>query len=509
MIGLLAVPLNHVPPVLSVVLPLVDDRGFGEAALASWVGQTLDPRSFEIVAVTDDSRSRLARRARSFLRPHDRLLLVPGAREMELYQAGGEAARADLLLFTEAHCVAEREVAEALVRRLAASRAAAAMSAGEPLASNAIARFETRLHRESLRDYPADRWRRVALRGLAIRRTAWIEAGMFATECGRLAEAILAVRLDRRGHSIEHCPDARIRHGNCARLRDLAVALRPHGRGQAAWRERCEAGLEAEFLPRLSDWSERARWEPRVARHAARVLLRVAARRAVRREWRESAAVARTLPAFLAASLFGARVPRLLAAARAAWFLAACRWRWGEERRYRSYARASSELLRWGVLDHAAASALPAAPSTEILFPADLPDGAFVGFHAAERWSAGEIKPSCRWTRPFAILRLGLAAADYRLTLDLRSPVAPERRALRLFFNGSPTTASPDGSFALRRDGFRPGEQLLTILCAPFRPARSGLPDPRELGVALFSLRFERLPGTEPPARRDSLERES
>jgi hypothetical protein len=489
--------LNGLPPALTVVLPLVDDRGLGDAALASWAGQTLDPGNFEIVAVVDDPRSRLARRAGSFLRSHDRLLVAPGAGEMELYQAGADAARAELLLFTEAHCLAEPETAEALIRHFTESKAAAAILGGEPAESNAIARFETRLLEEGLRNQPAETWRRVALRGLAIRRTAWIEAGKFATECGRLAEAILAVRLERLGGRIEACPEARIRHGNCTRLRDLAAALRPHGRGQAVWRERCEAGLESEFLPRLPDWSERARWEPGLARHAVHILLRMTAREAVRGRWRESGEAARALPGFLTAALVGARAPRCLAAARAACFLAACRLRRGEERRYRSYARACSELLRWGVFDHVVASALPAAPPDRLLHPADLPDGIFVGFHAAERWSAEETRPSCRWTRPFAMLRLGLAPADYRLTLEARSPVEPGRRALRLFFNGRPTPASPDGSFALRRGGFRAGEQILTIACAPFHPARMGLPDTRELGVALFALRFEPLRGAE------------
>ena len=33
----------------------------------------------------------------------------------------------------------------------------------------------------------------------------------------------------------------------------------------------------------------------------------------------------------------------------------------------------------------------------------------------------------------------------------------------------------------------------LGIACAPFHPARIGLDDPRELGVAVFAVRFERL----------------
>jgi len=492
------------PLALTVVLPLIDDRGHGERALASWIGQTLAAERFEIVAVTPAPGGRLARRVRSLLRPQDRLEAAPGAAEMELYQAGARAARAELLLFTEAHCLAEPDAAEALLRRFAepwtaaSPRAgpAAAQLAGEPLASNAFAAFETRLLRDGLRAHPDDAWRRVSLRGFAVRRAAWEAAGGFATGCGRLAEAILGVRLLRLGYRIDDCPEVRVRHGNCSRARDLAAALRPHGRGQGAWRERCEAGLERDFLPPLPDWSDRAGWAPRLARHALRIRLGILGRAALRRAWRpHAAAAARALPGCLAAALLGHHAPRALATVRAACSLAASRWGPGEERRYRAYGRASSELLRAGVLDHAAAAGLPAAPAATVLLPSELPDGVLAGFYAPERWSAGDAQPTCRWTRPFALLRLALEPADLRLILEVSSPVPPERRALRVFWNGSPVRAAPDGGFLLQRRRFRPGEQLLAIACAPFRPASSGLDDPRELGVAVFALRFERLPG--------------
>src|ERR1700724_1397653 len=221
------------PLALTVVLPLIDDRGQGERALASWTGQTLAAKRFEIVAVTPPPGGRLAR----------------GAAEMELSQAGARAARGEVLLFTEAHCLAEPDAAAALLRRFAepwtaapqragAAGPAAAQLAGEPLASNAFAAFETRLLRDGLRAHPDDAWRRGSLRGFAVRRAAWEAAGGFATGCGRLAEAILGVRLLRLGWRIDDCPEARVRHGNCSRARDLAAALRPHGKGQGAWRER-------------------------------------------------------------------------------------------------------------------------------------------------------------------------------------------------------------------------------------------------------------------------------
>ena len=333
-------------------------------------------------------------------------------------------------------------------------------------------------------------WRRVGLRGLAIRRGDWERAGEFETSCGRLAESILAVRLERLGVQIEDCPGARVRHGNCSRVVDLFAALFPSGRGQAEWRRRCEEGLEEEFLPPLTEWAARGRWDRSIARHAMGVLIRLAAKNAERGEWRKFAGSARSMSEYLPPAVFGSLAVRCGAAVRAGWFLARSRFGRSEERRYRCYARASSELLRWGVLDRVAGS-LPAPPVATILRPAELPDGVFIGFHGAERFSASDPRPTCRWTRPFGLMRLGLPPADYRLMIDARSPVASEKRALRLFFNGHPLDGSPEEGFLVRGSLFRRGEQRLSFVCAPFRPAESGLPDTRELGVALFLLRFE------------------
>lgn len=483
---------------LTVILPLVDDRGFGEAALASWIGQP-DADSFEIIAVGNDPSSQLVRRARQLARPEDRVLVLPGMDEIELYRAGGEAAATELLLFTESHCIAEPGAARALVDLLRRTDAAAAMVSGRPMTSNAFAQFETRLFEEGLRQHPGDDWRWVGLRGLAIRRDAWERAGKFETSCGRLAESILAVRVGRMGGRIEVCPDARVRHGNCSRMRDLFAALHPSGRGQAEWRRRCEAGLEEEFLPPLAEWSERARWNRRIAAAAAGLHLRIGGDEAMRGQWRRAAARLRPLVGSGFRAVLGSRGVRCAAGVRAGWFLSSSVLRPSAEGRYRAYSRASSELLRWGVLDRVDGS-LPPAPATPQLRPSELPDGVFAGFHAAERFSADEPRPSCRWTRPFAMMRLGHPPADYRLSLDVRSPVPLERLALRLFWNGYRLEGSVEDGFAVPKEAFRRGEQLLAFDCTPFHPQRVGLPDTRELGVAVFALTLERIAGPEGPS---------
>jgi hypothetical protein len=476
-------------PELSIVLPLLDDRGLGRSALDAWRAQTLEAGRFEVVAVAPDETGPLASAARRRLRPHDQLVVVPGGEEIHLYQAGAEAARGAILLFTEAHCLPEPDTAAALVRDFEVAAAPVLVLGGGAIASSQIARFESRLLREGLRLHQNDAWRRVSLRGLALRRDLWRSAGGFEVGCGRFAEAVLGARLGRLGQPIGEAPTARVRHANCSSYAELAEPLRGLGRGQAAWRERCERQLEVDFLPPLPEWCERARWHRPHARHLAGVALRALLLDSGRQGFAARAgAMVRALPRLLAAALLGPRGPLGLAAVRARLATAAGRLALGEARRFRAYGHASSELLRWGVLERVARRPwLPPAPAATAIHPGAMPDGALVDFHLAERWG----EECCRWSRPLALMPFRLPPGDYRATLDLRSPVSAAERCLRCFFNGRPLPAGA-AVFDLRREWFRAGgDQRLAIACAPFRPRRSGLPDERELGVAVFRLDLE------------------
>ena len=93
-------------PLLSVILPLFDDRDASAAGLASWRAQRYPADRFEVVVVATGSRPDLERQARQLLRPSDRLVQCPSFNEAALYNAGGAVARGVVLLFTELHVLA-------------------------------------------------------------------------------------------------------------------------------------------------------------------------------------------------------------------------------------------------------------------------------------------------------------------------------------------------------------------------------------------------------------------
>jgi hypothetical protein len=485
-------------PTLSVVVPLVDDRDNAGPCLDGWLTQAAGCRDTEIVLVADDDHPQVAR-LRARLRAQDRVVSCSSREEIAFYVAGARAARGRLLLFTESHCIPSSDAALRLREFFERRHGCAGWLESDCVASNAWGRMEARLYDTEKRNRrDPDDWRHVSLRGIAVTRNDFERAGGFDTAFGRFAEGVLARRLQEMGVRFVAVPGPLVCHVNCTSFRELATALVHHALGQAAHRERCEMGLAAEMLPPAEVWSRRAEWSRPYAAEALRILALSLRLDRGRPSWDARARAAmHALPRLVAAVAFGA--PGAVLVAGLAARLAALRFRlaFGEERRFAAYVRVWTSLLTVGLLRYAAARPAIAAPHLcegAPLLPAELPDGALLGFHAPDRWGA----EACRWTRPWALVRIALEPADLRFRLDLRSPVPPERRCLSIYFDGRPVRGSArhedDGQlvFDIRREAFRPRpEHTLGLVCAPYRPAKDGLPDQRELGVALFSIAVE------------------
>ena len=105
-------------PELAVVMPLEDPRGDIVEHLRTWSdGQTLARDRYQLVLSTNGDHPEFERRVGELLAPHDELVSVPpgklpreeGAALIALYDAAARAARAPVLVITEAHCRADSE----------------------------------------------------------------------------------------------------------------------------------------------------------------------------------------------------------------------------------------------------------------------------------------------------------------------------------------------------------------------------------------------------------------
>jgi hypothetical protein len=101
-------------PRISVLLPLVDERGLRLDSVRSWVvNGARDPTSYELVVMLDDNAAWKADELRRILRPHDRVIHSHTDNEMELFHLAATHARGEILLFSEGHCIVDPGAIEA------------------------------------------------------------------------------------------------------------------------------------------------------------------------------------------------------------------------------------------------------------------------------------------------------------------------------------------------------------------------------------------------------------
>jgi Glycosyl transferase family 2 len=479
-----------VTPGLSVILPLGDHRGLAERSASGWARQTLADDRYEIVAVADGHHPRLAARVRGLLRPHDQLIVIPRAREIELYQAGAQAAGGDVLLFTESHCLPEPEAVEAVERSFSSPGVVAGCLRAGNIRRSRLSRMEELMTRqeEAVRG-GAGRWANVSLRGFAVRAETFRRLGGFRAELERFAETAFAIELERSGGCIGDIPDAVVQHGDCATVSELEPALLALGRGRRAFVEGGPREVVERYLGAPAG-IERMALERRPALALSYVIAR-ALLSGNRSGTRSS--LARSLVRLAPAALGGSRGVLVAARTRARLALLRSLRPGGEpESRLPRFAAAWRALVRCGELQQLARRPLPPLPPLDplpLFSPGEMDDAHFLGFHAREADDRGPF----RWSGPVGLLRLPLAVGDYEGRLTASS--APGERPFALFFNGRRVRFEVEPgetlrfTFPLERRAFNAdGEQHLSIVCAPFVPRDAGLSDPRALGLAFRTL---------------------
>jgi glycosyltransferase involved in cell wall biosynthesis len=234
---------NSVPEV-SVVIPARDAEDSLPRLLSSLARQTLARDRFEIVVVENGSRDRTAEVAE---RAGARVLRERVGNRSRARNVGVTAAKADLLAFTDADCVASSSWLE----RLLACRGRAPLVAGSVVVStapspNAVERFES-LWRFSQSAWVQQGW--AATANLCVERFAFDAIGGFDPAYRHIGEdADFCLRAGRAGLALVYCEDAVVTHDAERELGPLlrraffhgyssAQVLSRLGVGHAAWRD--------------------------------------------------------------------------------------------------------------------------------------------------------------------------------------------------------------------------------------------------------------------------------
>jgi hypothetical protein len=483
-------------PLVSVVVPYGDVRRRPEH-VATWTRQqTLPGDRFEVIVLAGRLPPAEEAAVRGELRPQDRFLRRDADGQFAMYAAGAEAARGALLMFTEDHCLADPGCLETVVRYFRANDCDGASVHWGSVDHTAVARVEGLACDISLRKWAAPgHWDRVRIRGFAVRREVYRDAGGFEGRWGHFAEAVLAARLHARGRRIDFMDGPGVRHVNTW---TLAHAFR-NARGYAWYEAEFGDAGDPEFCERyfyISAMLAGAAPPPaddlRRRRRTVQAVLRREAARGVRPFWRAARALVPEWLNAVAWSASGSARARL--AARLALLGARLRfalWWWDEARRLAAFCDYWTGAVRCARADYVARNPRPAPPPLRF---ADTPGGRLAPQHLPCPYPVEQYGGrTFRWTGPVATFPLDLAPGDYRLEIDtgeLRGPV--ERLPVWVVWCGrvlEPEQVRRQGgrlSVELTREMFAGGRPWLGVAAPALR--LSGTADRRRLGLPICSI---------------------
>lgn len=482
-------------PEVAVVVPLDDPRGDVVEHLRTWTrAQTLERGRFQVVASADGEHSEFARRIAGELAPHDRLVTVPGANLMDLYDAAARAASAPVLVLTEAHVRAEPGCLAAIAEAFAddPELEVATLKHHQIVDAGGISGFSSRWFERAFAAWKAAGWLRLNITGVAIRTETYLGVGGLDTRLGLYAPFLMAALLDLEQARTRHLEQAEVGH---VLEHEMGYALElgaDYTRGECMVRRERDPAFCERYLGPAGLFGRRLAYRREIARATVRGLTAAIGHSPADAPW-----LARELVARFPARWAGAW-PRLwwehartfphrvLAATQAI----------PEETRWRSYLMAHEGNVRATQLrDIVAENGLtpPLRDSGGGAIAADRLGEILVGVHGLE----SDASRSFRWTEPVALLRLNVPAEGALLEIDtggLRG-AAPLDFLLGIYAAGKRVAAEDvSGDERLIRARLRPeiaqaaAESGLVLVCRPLLPYREGSTDRRRLGIPIVQL---------------------
>jgi hypothetical protein len=317
-------------PLLSVVIPLYDKRVEEEACLESWCRlQTLDRDSFEVIVTSNGEGPKAEERVRQYLKSPDRLVARPGSNMAGLYHAGAEASAAPLIFFTELHCIAEPECLKELLCYLEGKEMAGACVNTYGDYSNVFSSVEAELFDAMFEEWITQNTsKKVLLRGVAIKRGPYFEAGGFRERYNRLCDGLLGARLEELGYELGYAEKAKLQHYYSTRYSQLLLPVREKVVNECTFRLEDTTGLSSRFWGVPSDWALRQNFNPGRGRYLfARLFQSIALKPGEQFRW--SPETIQELGYLLKVAGFGLRFRLVLTWLKMARQAIKC-WRWQE-----------------------------------------------------------------------------------------------------------------------------------------------------------------------------------
>lgn len=498
-----ALAISEVELDLSVVIPLYDKRVSEEACLESWCrNQTLPRERYEVIVTSNGADPDADRRVEKFLTGPDRLVSSPGVNMAALYDLGCREARAPIIFVTELHCIAEDDCLEQVHSYLAENEdlagACVKTYGGCP---NTFAKVEETLFDGYFKGWSSpESWMKVLLRGFAIRKNVYLDAGGFDPRYNRFADTLLGAKLHKAGYRLGYAEKARLEHFYSTSYRQFYTPVAETTADNCRYRLVNPEDFADEYFGTHPDWSERQSSNPRNIRKALRhylgSLFRSLRHPGNSPEWTEEANA--ELLRMAQASLFG-QLPRRISGQFRVWHEALRCWlhRNDLEELIQVYPCAYNRIETLERLRYIARFVHPTQIQVAMrksYSAADLSDDQLVGFGRLETWN----EEGFRWSSAAGIIFLSLPRNRYRLRVPTNALRGhPRAYILDVYFNDRRLKVDfIDQALVCEvpPESFEEGEtQTLTFTSIPVKQSEMDPSDDRCLGVPVFGVYFQEI----------------
>jgi hypothetical protein len=482
---------------LAVVLPLEDPRGDIADHLRTWTHQqTLERERYQVVVAGDGEHPEFERGVEEVLSPQDVMVRVPGASTMGLYAAAAEAANGNVIVLSEAHCLAD----PGLLLTIADAFAEEADLDGGIIRylqspSNPLGELTDRWFDRAFAAWDLAGWPRFNNAGVAIRREAYARAGGLEPTQELYAPSFLSARMHAQGSRVEPLEGAVLTHELEETIAESLIASRSFARGECVTRRDQDTEFCERYFGSAGLWDRRLCYRPEIARSMIAALVS-----AIRSNPRGPEWLYRELAARVPAGVAGPR-PRWIWEAATARLHAAIA-EFGSlpaETRWRSYVSAQDRTVRSVQLEessHPGGLPAPLEPDAGVVGAGRLAE-VLVGADALE----SENGRALRWTEPVVLMRLSVPADGAQLRVEtgglrgrpldyIHGIYCAGRELPRELISGD------DEDFEVRlpaefaRDVAAKG---LVILSDPLVPSRAGSSDQRRLGIPVVAVELSTL----------------
>lgn len=270
---------------VAIIIPLEYHRGRSLECIRGWAQDQDYPRDRYqlLIGVPPDFDREQMAQIRGMLPSSDVMVSFEDHHDMGLVAKTANLANAELLLFSESHCVPEPDALSYLVGLSDAHPEWSALSAPtHALTHNLLSEIERDIYSDDIRSkLESHDWLRVLDQCFLIRQSAYESVGGFRAEFGHFAEWLLAAAMRVAGLHLGVADRAVVHHAYIGEYEDLEAFTTDFAYGQIKYLNECAsepaAGLFAP-LPELEDFCQRTTAErQRLAMQAWRDLPRVLA----------------------------------------------------------------------------------------------------------------------------------------------------------------------------------------------------------------------------------------